>query len=163
MALIKCPECQQQISDKSKQCIHCGYPLEELKNEKTKLTGENIITIYPQKYNLENELELIMNGEEIQASKNIRDIIGLGVRNSHKLVSEIKRLGQIPNEFSFEKTTDIIKSPEILNNIPKCPTCGSSMITYISGAERVTGALTFGLFSKTAKSQFKCGNCGYKW
>lgn len=33
-ALINCSECQQQISDKSKQCIHCGYPLEKLKNEK---------------------------------------------------------------------------------------------------------------------------------
>ena len=29
MALIKCPECGKEISDKSKLCIHCGYPLEE--------------------------------------------------------------------------------------------------------------------------------------
>lgn len=28
MALIKCPECGREISDKSKACIHCGYPLE---------------------------------------------------------------------------------------------------------------------------------------
>ena len=27
MALIKCPECGKEISDKSKQCIHCGFPL----------------------------------------------------------------------------------------------------------------------------------------
>lgn len=25
--LIKCPECGQEISDKAKRCIHCGYPL----------------------------------------------------------------------------------------------------------------------------------------
>ena len=31
MALIKCPECGNEISDKSTQCIHCGYPLDELK------------------------------------------------------------------------------------------------------------------------------------
>ena len=30
MALIKCPECGKEISDKSKQCIHCGFPLELL-------------------------------------------------------------------------------------------------------------------------------------
>ena len=30
MALIKCPECGKEISDKSKQCIHCGYPLNEV-------------------------------------------------------------------------------------------------------------------------------------
>ena len=35
MALIKCPECGKEISDKSKQCIHCGYPLDELKMNNT--------------------------------------------------------------------------------------------------------------------------------
>lgn len=28
MALIKCPECGKEISDKSQACIHCGFPLE---------------------------------------------------------------------------------------------------------------------------------------
>ena len=28
--LIKCPECQKEISDKSETCIHCGYPLKNL-------------------------------------------------------------------------------------------------------------------------------------
>lgn len=28
MALIKCPECGKEISDKSPACIHCGFPLE---------------------------------------------------------------------------------------------------------------------------------------
>lgn len=27
MALIRCPECNKEISDKSQVCIHCGYPL----------------------------------------------------------------------------------------------------------------------------------------
>lgn len=31
MALIKCPECGKEISDKSTACIHCGFPLELLK------------------------------------------------------------------------------------------------------------------------------------
>lgn len=34
MALIKCPECGREISDKSKICIHCGYPLENEKDKK---------------------------------------------------------------------------------------------------------------------------------
>lgn len=29
MALIKCPECGKEISDRAKACIHCGYPLED--------------------------------------------------------------------------------------------------------------------------------------
>ena len=27
MALINCPECGKEISDKSEVCIHCGFPL----------------------------------------------------------------------------------------------------------------------------------------
>lgn len=27
MALIKCPECNKEVSDKATVCIHCGYPL----------------------------------------------------------------------------------------------------------------------------------------
>ena len=31
MALIKCPECGKEISDKAESCIYCGYPLKENK------------------------------------------------------------------------------------------------------------------------------------
>ncbi len=30
MALIKCPECGKEISDKAKTCIGCGCPLEDI-------------------------------------------------------------------------------------------------------------------------------------
>lgn len=29
MALIICPECKKEISDKAEVCIHCGYPIHE--------------------------------------------------------------------------------------------------------------------------------------
>lgn len=48
-------------------------------------------------------------------------------------------------------------------NIPKCPTCSSTNIEKISSFDKAAGAVMFGLFSKTARSQFKCKNCGYKW
>lgn len=44
-----------------------------------------------------------------------------------------------------------------------CPYCNSTNVKKISGTERVAGAVAFGLFSKTARSQFKCENCGYMW
>ena len=50
-----------------------------------------------------------------------------------------------------------------LQTMPKCPTCGSTDLKKISGTAKAAGALTFGLFSKTARSQFQCKNCGYKW
>ena len=48
-------------------------------------------------------------------------------------------------------------------NQPKCPTCGSTNIQKISATSKIGGAFMFGWFSKTARSQFKCNNCGYKW
>ncbi len=48
-------------------------------------------------------------------------------------------------------------------NVPKCPTCGSTNVSKISTTSKVVGGAMFGLFSKTALSQFKCNNCGYKW
>lgn len=47
--------------------------------------------------------------------------------------------------------------------VPKCPTCGSTNIQQISTASKYIGAALFGIFSKTARSQFKCNSCGYKW
>ena len=35
MALIKCPECGKEISDKAPACIHCGFPLSLLHGEET--------------------------------------------------------------------------------------------------------------------------------
>ena len=35
MALIKCPECGQDVSDKAAQCPRCGYPIAEMMSEKT--------------------------------------------------------------------------------------------------------------------------------
>lgn len=44
-----------------------------------------------------------------------------------------------------------------------CPTCGSANVKKISLASKAVGAGLFGLFSKTARSQFECNSCGYKW
>ena len=39
MALIKCPECGKEISDKAKMCIYCGYPIDEIANLEEKSTS----------------------------------------------------------------------------------------------------------------------------
>lgn len=39
MAIIKCPECNKEISDKAESCIHCGFII---KQEKCPECGETI-------------------------------------------------------------------------------------------------------------------------
>ena len=34
MAVINCPRCKKKISDKAKECNHCGLPLDVLNSEK---------------------------------------------------------------------------------------------------------------------------------
>lgn len=50
-------------------------------------------------------------------------------------------------------------------NLPKCPTCGSTNIRHISSAERGVNAVMFGFFGNKRKCQFEClnPNCRYRW
>jgi len=48
-------------------------------------------------------------------------------------------------------------------NVPTCPTCHSTNVKKISFAKGYLHWRAFGLFSKTARSQFECSSCGYKW
>lgn len=46
---------------------------------------------------------------------------------------------------------------------PKCPTCKSRDIEKITQGKRLFSAFLFGIATPTAKAQFICNNCGYKW
>lgn len=40
MALIRCPECGKEISDKSSECIHCGFPVADMIKNGQIIQGE---------------------------------------------------------------------------------------------------------------------------
>lgn len=52
-----------------------------------------------------------------------------------------------------------------ISNIPtpKCPTCQSTNIQRISTTSKMFDIMLVGHFSRAARSQFKCNNCGYMW
>lgn len=82
-----------------------------------------------------------------------------------------RRFAEIRNDFDKMNSARKFKEEQELKevqlreeqNLPKCPTCSSTNIEKISSFDKAAGAVMFGLFSKTARSQFKCKNCGYKW
>lgn len=58
MALIKCPECGEQVSDKADVCIHCGYPLKNItENNQQEAFNEENENIHNEKINSENTEE----------------------------------------------------------------------------------------------------------
>lgn len=52
MALILCPECQKQISDKAEQCPHCGLPAKYFPQQSGTLRSQT--TVLPEQFNYEN-------------------------------------------------------------------------------------------------------------
>lgn len=154
MSLIKCPECDKEISDKAKSCPHCGFPINIEENYICKINGIDI--------NLEFILETAKNDDKISMEERayilnkIKKLTNL--QYPDKLYCKIVAENKIPKEFNDK--TIIIPTKQ---HIPKCPMCGSTNISKISATSKALGAIGFGLLSKTAKSQFKCKNCGYKW
>lgn len=160
MALIKCPECGKEISSKSKACIHCGYPISE---------DYELLQIANQQEELENQIPNFDHDKicpvckaqmfEYEKDRGVVacQVCGYVIATNEYIATKWreKRKQEIDNK---DNSTPSPSTPQ-----PHCPTCGSTNVKRISAASKVAGAYAFGLFSKTAKSQFKCGDCGYKW
>lgn len=184
MALIKCPECNGTVSDKASSCPHCGCPASAFKvlSDQNELRCPECHHILqpneikcpvchyglPAQWKNHNcqirgrlfDLQII---EELIAQHNVGNaqicamqITNLSFEGAKKLVELIQEDGEIPLEFDPEQYG-------IHLNTPKCPTCGSTSLDKITAFDRGVAAGAFGLISKTARSQFQCKKCGYKW
>lgn len=49
MALINCPECGKEISDRSYWCVHCGYPMREVFSPAVPVPEQPVKTEEPEK------------------------------------------------------------------------------------------------------------------
>lgn len=140
MALIKCPECGKEISDKSDKCIHCGFPLRS-----TPIIQENINGKYYDVTFLSDT-----NIPLIRKVKKLNEITNCGLVQA----KEIAQKYHIEQESSKPKEED---------NRPKCPNCHSTNIKSITGTERAISIMGLGVFSKKINKSFKCLNCKYTW
>ena len=98
--------------------------------------------------------------------------------------SEFNALSKISNDSNFIISMDKLKEENIIdfnlkmsqfkansqtedqnanNNIPHCPTCGSTNVEKISAGKKVLGGAMFGLFSSNVRNSMHCKKCGYKW
>ena len=65
MALINCPECGKEISDKAPACIHCGYPLDKINaNPIPQENKEGTVIIYgiKQKFLIGGTMKIYLDG-----------------------------------------------------------------------------------------------------
>lgn len=86
MALIKCPECGKEISDKSTACIHCGYPL---------AVNNNLYFLYAPMWTVNNTLRKLL--KEV-----------LGYTDDEIEILESERFGRnIANDLTIEQAKTI--------------------------------------------------------
>lgn len=154
MALIKCNECGGTVSTKAAVCPHCGCPVSE--EESTMCVIEGV------PYDLREVLEIAKEGNtvgaRIRGCQKIYEITGSIV--GCELWREIVQAQKIPSTYlTYSEEKELEKQ----NNIPKCPTCGSTnIVKYGVGARTVSG-FVFGRLSVEGRAQWQCKNCGYMW
>lgn len=175
--LIKCPECGKEISDKSIQCIHCGYPLQPQPT-----TEKTICNILGEDFDLTLLDELLKQGKYHQIFLNSSKINnGYFAKHNIKVLTYlwhyIDKYDEIPTEItkqmldSMQPTTnlDLKKRWEQWENNPSskdayksgqviCPKCGSASIaTGQRGYSFLSG------FIGANQTINRCAKCGYKW
>lgn len=144
MALIKCPECGKEISDKASACINCGYPLKQENICKINGTDHDLSCILDMVNSGTNDVEIIQR--EIQNT--ICDI-HLSIQDYYRLANIIISTKTVPTEFNHA-----IAQP----NQVRCPKCGSTTIS--TGARGVNWTLGLIGASKTVN---RCAKCGHTW
>ena len=169
MSLLKCPECGEQISEYAEKCLKCGCPMEVIKHRQPKMKGHIYAKINGVEYDVTEVTDLLLiyhKKQELNCPE---------VRKAYEIIRKEYHIpaGQFERAFNRDTMTvaeincDPIRqstqSTKQSSNVPHCPTCGSTNIKKISATSKVVGAGLFGLFSKTARSQFECKDCGYKW
>lgn len=171
MALIKCPECGKEVSDKAQSCIHCGYPF--LNNDTLDSKLYKVI------------LTKINQNQKIKTVTKVREFTGLGLADAKKFVETLpntiisgismEECKMVQSHFSscdanvdiqIDNTTkerntvlENINIPDVKdkNNLT-CPKCGStSVVIGQRGFSLLTG------FIGSNKTVNRCGNCGYRW
>lgn len=89
MALIKCPECNKEISNKSNTCVHCGY---KFKNNKNYLKIFIVIVIV-----LIGFLIYSKNGNKNNNEKNSEDLVSCS--NKYYYIQKLKGEYNLSNDY----------------------------------------------------------------
>ena len=167
MALIKCPECGREVSDRANACIHCGFPLNEVIATKPQTSNALKKVVIPCCENTTYKLTAI---------KVVRQVTGLGLAEAKELVErsnpvvvnnvDANTANDVANQFIREGINaqvanadeTIIVPDKKIAKIPCCPKCGStSLATVNRGYSIVWGFLGSGTPMNV------CQACGHKF
>lgn len=151
MSLINCPECGKEISDKSKQCIHCGYPLIKINNE---LSSKKYCVVLTDDGNNRAKCVIIIR-KAMQCDLDTAYNVVLK-HLPYTIINNINYNDALTLKQEFE---DIGASVEIkdsyIKSKPLCPKCGCTEFVPL----RRKFSLLTGF--ATNKVDMVCKNCGW--
>ena len=154
MALINCPECNKEISDKAECCINCGYKL-----PKPKPMSQGVYCPRCLKSSLK------LNGQENICSfchvQEIDSIVGT-IQEIYHYTENHPELKQSPefSEEAYNKRINYVPVEYGSSNSVKCPYCKSTNTKKIGVVSRSTSFGLFGFGSSKVGKQWHCNNCG---
>lgn len=175
MALIKCPECGREVSDKAPACIHCGYPLAQ---PQPSVQLYNVVYKgFPStKIQYDNQVKMIgcirqlLNISSLSEAKNIIDnppyvlAENTTMENAkwieatltpYRCIIEIQ-----PSKSSNPSSVNAKVEKYIANGGSTiiCPRCGSNQV-----AVGQRGFSVWSGFLGSNKTVNRCGKCGHSW
>ena len=177
MALIECPECGGKVSDKAPACIHCGYPLQEPKEEQVQQIQ---YCPYCGKTNSIESAFCGYCGKSFVKREEKHDLVVVDSDTEVMDIMDYKNDLDLPTDMVRLQQAQIIQQQRQLDEQrrqfdaqAKCPKCGS---TSLSGGKQgfgvgkaVAGAVLLGGVGLLAggiganKTVVTCMNCGYKF
>ena len=175
MALIKCPECGKEVSDKAAACIHCGCPIQAQASVPSSafVLKKVVIPSFP--------VDGSASPKKLPAIKIVREVTGIGLAEAKGLVEQSTPFVVVKDGLTLEQAENIVHkfhaegvgaeicdSPDSVssgnsvsintNFAPRCPRCGSTYIATVNrGFSIVTG------FIGSGQARNVCQKCGHKW
>lgn len=177
MALIICPECGKEISDKASACPNCGCPVDEYNKEQEITIEEKFDKQFIDIYNEYAKCSVLWVDKKRREALNER--MGMDKKTAQKMLDDYRRELRIkyyekhPERITTQKSVNEFEHKQTENKIPHCPKCRSTAISYESkklslGRAAVggilagpAGAVLGGVTSK--KGYAVCLNCGKRW
>lgn len=175
MALIKCPECQSEVSDKANTCPKCGYPVKEIAQCEPSSTGMNIcpkcgkIIAGKEKcpdcgtkmincHCTEDDWTTIMlegSLEKWEQQMRMKYVVNSKEYDNNLFNSRLQSEKDENDYYDnlMEKVSE--SSPTI-----KCPYCNSTNTKKITTTGRMMSIGIFGFASKKMGKQWHCNQCG---
>lgn len=154
MALIKCPECGREISDKANVCIGCGFPikehLEEAAKEKVKEENEKIELEREDKILLD-KIYVLENGQRIKIINALRQEKEYDLKIAKKIV-DIYWNERFPTKELYYTKQKPIQEKEKFSGIYEyslfgkkkevyCPRCGSINCSHYQEQKIIPGKI----------------------